>query len=263
MTNSLERRKEQGSLLGRIDRKNWQLWTISFCITLSLALALVIFFYPALLWHVEHVDIVRGVLPQLIIGLVILVLLCIAYIIVKQRELNELRNFLIAINLETRRLNQELPRDPLTGVFERRSLPDILKREITWVDRYQVPLSLALFNVQGFHSVNETLGNLTGDELLKALARVLEVTARQTDTILRYGSDRFLCFLPRTDRRGAQAFAGRVIAACRGNSRLRDISLAFGLAEYRAGGNAEFLLADVEHNLSGQAPAPAASAASR
>jgi GGDEF domain-containing protein len=257
MADPVERRKEQRSLLGRIDRKNWQLWALSFCVTLSLALALVAFFYPAIRWHMDRLELIYGVLPQLIMGLVVLVLLCIIYIIAKQRELNELRNFLIAINLETRRLSQELPRDPLTGVLDRRGLPDILKREITWVDRYRVPLSLVLFNVLGFHSVNEAAGNLAGDEVLKALARALEATARQTDTTLRYGADRFLCFLPRTDRNGAQAFGGRVIAACGRNPRLRQMSLLFGLAEYRPGGNAEILLADVERDLSGQEQAPA------
>lgn len=255
MATSIERRKEQRSLLGRIDRQNWQLWGLSFCVTLSLALAIAAFFYPALRWHVDHLEMVYGILPQLIIGLMAMVLLCIIYIIAKQRELNELRNFVIAINLETRRLSQELPRDPLTGVLDRRGLLDVLKREVTWVDRYRVSLSLALFNVHEFRKVNEASGNLAGDEVLKALAKTLEATARQTDTILRYGPDRFLCFLPRTDHKGAEAFGGRVIAACSRNSRLRQIELIYGLAEYRAGGNAEALLSEVEEDLSRQAPA--------
>lgn len=250
-------------MLGRIDRKNWQLWTLSFCVTLSLALAIAAFFYPALRWHVDRLELIYGFLPQLIIGLVVLVLLCIIYIVVKQRELNELRNFLIAINLETRRMSQELPRDPLTGVLSRRGLPDILKREVTWVDRYRVPLSLVQFNVRDFHRINEAAGNLAGDEILKALAKALEATARQTDTILRYSADRFLCFLPRTDRKGAQAFGGRVIGACNRSPRLREILLSFGLAEYRPGGNAEILLADVERDLSSQAPQHLATAVGR
>ncbi len=250
-------------MLGRIDRKNWQLWTLSFCVTLSLALAIAAFFYPAIRWHVDRLEVIYGFLPQLIIGLVVLVLLCIIYIIVKQRELNELRNFLIAINLETRRMSQELPRDPLTGALDRRGLPNILKREVTWVDRYRVPLSLVLFNVRDFHKINEAAGNLAGDEILKALAKALEATARQTDTILRYGADRFLCFLPRTDRKGAQAFGGRVIGACNRSPRLREILLSFGLAEYRPGGNAEILLADVERDLASQAPQHLATAAGR
>lgn len=261
MPAQLERRRGYYDLVGRIDRRNWQLWGLSFSVILCLLAAVVSSFYPALRWNVTRNNVLTASFPQLLLGLLLLVLLCIIYIVAKQRELNELRNFLIAINLETQRLSQELPRDPLTGALDRRSLPDILKREVTWVDRYRVVLSLALFNVRGFHRINEGSGNLAGDEVLKALALVLESTGRQTDTILRYVSDRFLCFLPRTDRGGAQAFGGRVIAACRRNPNLRGIELSFGLAEYRPGGNAEVLLADVERDLSIQAASPVAVAA--
>ena len=254
MTNPMERRAGQRWMLGHIDRKNWQLWTLSFCVTLSLAFAIAAFFYPVLRWHVDRLELIYGFLPQLIIGLVVLVMLCIIYIIIKQRELNELRNFLIAINLEARRMSAEFPRDPLTSALDRRGLPDILKREVTWVDRYRVPLSLVLFNVRDFRKINETKGNLAGDEVLKALATALESTARQTDTVLRYSGDRFLCFLPRTDRIGAQAFARRVNSASERSSRLRDIQLSFGMVEYRPGGNAELLLAEVERDLAEKAP---------
>jgi diguanylate cyclase (GGDEF)-like protein len=258
-----ERRREHHDLIGRIDRQNWRLWTLSFCVTLSLALAIAAFFYPAIRWHVDRLELVYGILPQLILGLMVMVLLCIIYIIVKQRELNDLRNYVIAINMEARRLSEEVPRDPLTGALDRRGLPDVLKREVAWVDRYRIPLSLALFNVREFHKINETSGNLAGDEVLKALALVLESTARQTDTILRYVGDRFLCFLPRTDRSGAQAFGGRVIAASRRNPHLRGIELSFGLAEYRPRTNAEVLLAEVERDLLTRMAAPVSATVTR
>ena len=260
MSNFRERRNP----FVKLDRQNWYLWGLSFVITLCLAVAIATFFYPAIRWHVERLEILYGVLPQLIVGLLTMVMLCIIYIIIKQRELNDLRNFLIATNLEAKHLNQELPKDTLTQVFDRRALPDILKREITWVDRYRVPLSLALFNIHQFHRINETEGNLAGDEVLKALACVIEVTGRQTDTILRYGPDRFLCFLPRTDRKGAEAFGRRVMNACGQSPRLRSLSLSCGIAGYRAGGTGEKFLSDVEADLerlsSACEPAPAAAA---
>lgn len=255
-----ERRKEQQNLLYQIDRRNWLLWALSFAITVCLAAAIASFYYPAIRWHVDRIEILYGLLPQLILGLLTLILLCIIYIVLNQRELNDLRNFLIATNLEDRHLSQELPKDTLTGVLDRRALPDVMKREVTWVDRYHVPLSLLLFNVYGFHSINEAEGNLSGDEVLKALARAIEATARQTDTILRYAPDRFLCFLPRTDRKGAEAFGRRVLAACAQNPRLRALSLQFGLAQYRPRGVAEQMLADVERDLQTKSPAPSPAA---
>lgn len=246
MADRFERRTENRGLLARIDRQNWHLWIVSFCITICLSVAIASFFYPAIRWHVDRLEVLYGILPQLIMGLLTLVFLCVIYITLKQRELNELRNFLIATTLEARHLSQEFPKDALTGVLDRRALPDVLKREVTWVDRYRIPLSLLMFNICGFQSVNQEEGNLAGDEKLKALAKSIEATARQTDTILRYGPDRFLCFLPRTDLKGAEAFARRVNEACHRDSRLRYLSLSFRIAEYRPGGSSDQALADVE-----------------
>jgi diguanylate cyclase (GGDEF)-like protein len=263
MASQAEHRKEQQGLLSRIDRRNWHLWILSFCVIICLALAIASFFYPAIRWHLDHLEIAYGVLPQLIVGLLTMVLLCVIYITLKQRELNELRNFLIATNLEARRLREELPRDALTGALDRRALPDVMKREVTWVDRYRVPLSLLLFNVRGFRAINAAQGNLAGDEILKVLAQSIEATARQTDTILRYGPDRFLCFLPRTDHIGAAAFARRVTDACRCHPRLQEITLSFGTTEYNAGGNADLILAEVERDLARRPDSAPPLAASR
>ncbi len=251
---SNDRRKANRDQLEQIDQRNWQLWILSFAVTVCLVTAIVAFFYPAIRWHVARLEILYGVLPQLILGLLTLVFLCIIYITHKQRELNDLRNYLIAIHFEARRLGEEYPKDSLTEVLDRRALPDILKREVAWVDRYHVALGLALFNIVGFRKINEAEGNLSGDVVLKDLARTLEATARQTDTILRYSPDRFLCFLPRTDRKGAEAFARRVNAACRQNVRLRNVVLTSGAALYQAGGDPQNVLAEAEANLSQSAP---------
>lgn len=252
-----ERRQAHREQWAQIDRRNWQLWVLSFAVTLCLAFAIVSFFYPAIRWHVDRLEILYGVLPQLILGLLTLILLCIVYIVVKQRELNELRNFLIAINFEAKQLREEFPKDPLTQVLDRRVLPDVLKREVTWVDRYRIPLSFLLLNICGFQRINEQEGNLAADRILKELARTMEVTARQTDSILRYSPDRFLCFLPRTDRKGAEAFGRRVYQACAQSATLRSVLLQFGVAVYQAGGVPEKMLAEVERNLA-QGPRSAA-----
>lgn len=254
-----DRRKANRDQLEQIDQRNWQLWLLSFAVTVCLVAAIVTFFYPAIRWHVARLEILYGVLPQLILGLLTMVFLCMIYITHKQRELNDLRNYLIAIHFEARRLGEEYPKDSLTEVLDRRALPDVLKREVAWVDRYHVALGLALFNIVGFRKVNQAEGNLSGDVVLKDLARTLEATARQTDTILRYSPDRFLCFLPRTDRKGAEAFGRRVNAACRQNVRLRNLVLTFGAAIYQADGDPQRVLAEAEASLSRSAPSePAA-----
>ncbi len=246
-----DRRKLPRGELARLDRRTWQPWVLSLTVTLALALGVVALFYPAMKWRVFTIVEARliDVLPQLIVGLMALVFLEAIYIIVKQRELNDLRNSIMAMYDDSRPLAVAFTRDPLTGALDRRALPDVLKRETTWVDRYRTPLCLVLFNIREFKRVNEKEGNLAGDLVLKELAQALHATVRQTDTILRYGPDQFLCFLPRTDLVGAEAFTRRVSTACQRSGRLRGLILDLGSAVYEAGKNSDATLAHAEQDL--------------
>jgi diguanylate cyclase (GGDEF)-like protein len=168
------------------------------------------------------------------------------------RESRELREFVLAISEETGRATGEYPHDALTGVFDRRALPDILKRETTWVDRYRVPLCMVLADIRDFGKLNETQGNMAGDLVLKDLAHALRGTVRQTDSLLRYGADEFLCLLPRTDSEGGAAFTGRVRQTCERSPRLRGFIIDFGVAVYAAGKDPNAVLANAEGQLAAQ-----------
>src|SRR5256712_3315722 len=241
-----ELRRERAQMARRV----WRLWALSITVPLVLALAILVFFYPALKWRVYTLEPrVLEVLPQLILGLLALVVLESVYIIVKARELMELRNFILTIAADADRLSADYPWDTLTGVLDRRALPDIFQRETSWVDRYRIPLCLVLFDIREFSKINDKEGNLAGDVVLKELARTLQVTVRRSDSILRYGPDEFLCLLPRTDVEGGEAFTRRLGAACRASSRLRDIIVDSGLAVYEAGRDPNAILAEAESIL--------------
>lgn len=249
MAEHFDRRKPTREQLASIDRRSWHLWAVSLVVTLSLAVAIAALLYPALRWGVVHFEL-RGLpLPQLVVGLVALVFLLGLYIVAKQRELNELRNFIIATYVESGPPGNQYPKDALTGLLDRRALPDILERETAWVRRYRIPLCLVLYDIRGFSKINEKQGNLAGDLVLKDLAEALEATARQSDTILRHGPDEFLCFLPRTDPAGVTGFAQRVEKTCQKFARLRGVALDFGIAEVQAGLNSDVALAEAEQSL--------------
>lgn len=199
-------------------------------------------------------------LPQLIIGLLSLVILEAAYVIVKQRELSELRALITVAfaGAETAFLETEHPKDPLTGILDRRALPELLQRESTWVDRYRIPLCLVLCDVRDFGKFNERAGNMAGDLVLKDLAQTLQATVRQTDTVLRYGADEFLCLLPRTDSAGGAAFVRRLRQASQRVARLRDFALDAGLAVYQSGSDVNVTLAHAERDLATQKTSTAA-----
>lgn len=251
---------QRGELL-EVERRSWHLVTLSLVVTILLAVGIAAFFYPAMKWRVFILDArMVEVLPQLIIGLLSLVILEAAYVIAKQRELSELRALVTVAfaGAEGTFLETEYPKDPLTGVLDRRALPDLLKRESTWVDRYRIPLCLVLCDIRGFSKVNEQHGNMAGDLVLKDLAQAFQVTVRQTDSVLRYGADEFLCLLPRTDSPGGVAFVRRVRQVCQGTARLRDLVLDAGLAVYKSGSNVNVTLASVERDLAAQKTSAAA-----
>jgi GGDEF domain-containing protein len=253
---SSERRSEPRRQLAELDRRTWHLWTVSLAVSLSLALAITTLFYPTIRWNLDRIEVQFGILPQLIFGLLTLVLLSGAYIITKQRELNEMRQFIIATYAATAFPTEKYATDTLTGALDRSTLPDILKRETARAERYDIPLCLLLFDICAFRRINESEGNLAGDLVLKALGQAILQTARQTDIILRYEADRFLCFLPGTERPGGEAFGRRVLAACQRSPRLRGLTLDSGLAVYRAGGDPERVLADAEEALTAGRAAP-------
>jgi len=255
---SSERRSEPRRQLAELDRRTWHLWAVSLAVSLSLALAITAFFYPIIRWNLDRIEVQFGILPQLIFGLLTLVLLSGAYVIIKQRELNEMRQFIIATYTETAFPTEKYAKDALTGVLDRSALPDILTRETARAGQYDIPLCLLLFDIRAFRHVNESEGNLAGDLVLKALGQAILQTARQTDIILRYEADRFLCFLPGTEQSGGEAFGRRVLSACQRSPRLRGLTLDTGLAVYRTPGVPERVLADAEEALRARRAAPKA-----
>ncbi len=245
-----ERREQPRKLLAELDQRTWHLWALSIAVSLSLALGIVCIFFPAIKWGIVRIEIrYFESLPQLVFGLLTLVSLSGFYFITRQRELNEMRNTLISFYAEAPPWDAPFQRDSLTGVLDRRALPDVLKLEGTRADRYRSQFCLVLCDVREFHKINENEGNLAGDLVLMDLARALQATVRKTDTVMRYGPDQFLCILPATDRTGGEVFTRRVGQVVEGSRRLRKLTLVFGFADYRTSMNLDGVVLDAERDL--------------
>jgi diguanylate cyclase (GGDEF)-like protein len=103
--------------------------------------------------------------------------------------------------------------DPLTGLHNRRSFEERLRLEISRCRRQpQATFALALFDLDDFKALNDTLGHLAGDELLKRVATTLKNSVREYDVVCRTGGDEFVLILPDTPRDAAQRAVARVLA---------------------------------------------------
>ena len=85
--------------------------------------------------------------------------------------------------------------DNLTGLPNRALFFDRLNVAIRNSERYGGKVGLLYIDLDGFKSVNDTLGHAAGDELLKEVARKLTACVRKSDTIARMGGDEFACIL--------------------------------------------------------------------
>jgi diguanylate cyclase (GGDEF)-like protein len=102
--------------------------------------------------------------------------------------------------------------DMLTSVFNRRYLLGTLEREQSRSKRLGTALSLCMFDIDYFKSVNDNYGHATGDLVLKHFAVLSSKGLRGSDVFGRYGGEEFLLVLPDTDLKGATVVAERVRA---------------------------------------------------
>ncbi len=100
--------------------------------------------------------------------------------------------------------------DGLTGTHNKRFFLEFLDREMARCMRYGRPLSLVMFDIDHFKQVNDQYGHLTGDHVLKEIARRLNQRIRREELLARYGGEEFAAVLPETGKAGAMEFGEQI-----------------------------------------------------
>jgi len=100
--------------------------------------------------------------------------------------------------------------DPLTGLYNRRHLYELLDREFARAKRYGRSLACFMMDIDHFKSVNDTYGHPVGDRVLQLVAELVKGTLRNTDIAGRFGGEEFMILAPETGPDAAMIVAERV-----------------------------------------------------
>ena len=146
--------------------------------------------------------------------------------------------------------------DPLTGVFNRRFFDEHCQSELLRAARLDVPLSVAMIDVDHFKQFNDEFGHAAGDHALRVVSRALELAVRRRDLVARYGGEEFVVIFRDTAAPDAFARAERIRESVarqvlsHGASEPRPITVSAGVASYPADGTTLVeLLAEADRRL--------------
>lgn len=138
---------------------------------------------------------------------------------------------------EMKRLSET---DSLTGILNRRGMEGIMERELERAESHGTPLSLVIFDLDDFKSLNDTHGHDVGDEALAVVALLAKEHLRSTDSFARWGGEEFAVLCPDTSIKEAGALAERMRIEIENHGQSGgfanlewNLSASFGVSEYR------------------------------
>ena len=167
----------------------------------------------------------------------------------RERSLEHSREMALS---EANRARELASTDPLTGLANRRRIMAALDQIVLHSHRFGEPLSLVIFDIDHFKSVNDTYGHPQGDRVLQRLAEIAARQAREIDLVGRVGGEEFVWIIPGADEGFARIMAERLrqaIAAGSAVGRVPAVTASFGFAELMRNDTALTLFARADKAL--------------
>jgi diguanylate cyclase len=130
--------------------------------------------------------------------------------------------------------------DPLTELPNREAYNERAVAEVQRWQRYQRPLTIAIFDIDYFKKINDNFGHQAGDRVIKVIGRSIAKRLREVDFFCRYGGEEFVAFMPETDADSALVVLEKLReaiakAAFNYKNQPMSISISIGLTEFKAG----------------------------
>jgi len=150
-----------------------------------------------------------------------------------------------------RKLAAQALSDPLTGLYNRRFMQEILGGIVGRAQRKLVVASALMIDVDHFKRINDELGHERGDRVLCEIATLIGLRLRAHDWLFRWGGEEFVVLLEDTDDAGAALLADDIRTAINAAPIIagRDVTISIGLAQYRSGQSDEEWLREADEAL--------------
>jgi len=151
-------------------------------------------------------------------------------------------------------LRREAAHDSLTGLWNHKSIFEILDRELLRAERDGQPVGLIMADVDHFKAINDSRGHAAGDVVLRIIASSISAVVRPYDSVGRYGGEEFLIVAPGCGLAETWELAERVrshVAACSiviAGSRVQA-SMSLGIANGGSAADSENLLRAADEAL--------------
>lgn len=111
---------------------------------------------------------------------------------------------------ENTRLKQLSQTDGLTGLVNHRTFNEMAENELSRVRRFHGQLGCIMGDIDNFKNVNDTYGHITGEKILKSIAKILKDNIRSIDVVARYGGEEYVMLLLETSPKGVTFVAEKL-----------------------------------------------------
>ncbi|MBZ5544039.1 MAG: GGDEF domain-containing protein [Acidobacteriia bacterium] len=223
--------------LAVLEKRDWQMWLIVAGTGILVGTAFLALLFPAAILHQGSIHLELIVSREAFVGLAALLILFNTYMITRRLELRRMREAVISTSIQNELVRLQSFTDPLTEVYNRRSLDDMAARFMARARRLDNPLTFMVVDADRFKDINTRFGHLTGDFVIAEIAAMLQGAVRGSDAVVRFGGDEFLVILADAALAGALVAANRVEKSVEewnkgGHLAGFELSLSIGLAEW-------------------------------
>ena len=159
--------------------------------------------------------------------------------------------FAILLNNERKKqllLKKMATHDPLTKIYNRHGLNELIDQKIEEFKRFGHPLSVIFFDIDFFKKINDSYGHDIGDYVLKNIASLVKNEIRQSDIFGRWGGEEFIIFLPETTLKDAIRLAEKLRAEIESHAfyEIDNLTCSFGVTQLRQEQSKSALIKEVD-----------------